>query len=198
MVYLPRHGPRARGSSRNMQAADSRPGLFSNVVERDCTSWARRPTLPHATRTEPRESDFSGCPRWVPRLSAAFAPAPNPIPAFPRCLRLAATAPQPVLTPGASRRRAGHGRYRQSLREEAAVRSPSARPSAGRSPPPSRDAASLELVAGSAALRGDRSPERREGEEGAGREGRGRSTELTASPRCLPRKRASAPAPRYL
>lgn len=65
MVYLLCHRPRAQRSSRNMQAADSRPGLFSNVVERDCTSQARRPTLPCATRTEPRESDFSGYPRWI-------------------------------------------------------------------------------------------------------------------------------------
>lgn len=61
-----------------MQAAGSRPGLFSNDVEGEYTSRARRPTLPCATRTEPRESYFSGCPRWVaavcPPDTAPFPP----------------------------------------------------------------------------------------------------------------------------
>lgn len=68
MVYLLCNCPRAQRSSRNMQAAGTRPGLFSNDVEGEYTSRARRPTLPCATRTEPRESYFSGCPRWVMAL----------------------------------------------------------------------------------------------------------------------------------
>lgn len=97
MVYLLRHGPGARRSSRNMQAADSRPGLFSNVVERDRTSRARRPTLPCATRAEPRESDFSGCPRWVRAPSPPAHTRPQP----------AEVAPRPILTAGANWRRLG-------------------------------------------------------------------------------------------
>lgn len=82
MVCLLCHGPRAQRSSRNMQAAGSGPGLLSNVVEGDCTSRARGPALPCATRTEPRESDFSGYPRWtfVLNISNHLARAPRASP----------------------------------------------------------------------------------------------------------------------
>lgn len=78
MVYLLCHCPRAQRSSRNMQAAGSRPGLFSNDVEGEYTSRARRPTLPCATRTEPRESYFSGCPRWVAAVCPPIRPRSPP------------------------------------------------------------------------------------------------------------------------
>lgn len=78
MVYLLCHCPRAQRSSRNMQAAGSRPSLFSNDVEGEYTSRARRPTLPCATRTEPRESYFSGCPRWVAAVCPPIRPRSPP------------------------------------------------------------------------------------------------------------------------
>lgn len=137
MVCLPRQGPRARGSSRNMQAAGPRPGLLSNVVERDYTSWARRPTLPCATRTEPRESDFSGYPRWVEVLNrrSPLHPPPNPplapsaatISSAERGTRCARSRPRGVGTP---RQQAGEKEKTKENAKAAAPEPPSHPPGA--------------------------------------------------------------------